>query len=333
MRKRWSSGHAAGAAARAAQLQPLRDWQHCERLLQRGSKSFAAAALLLPPGLRADAAAIYAFCRIADDAIDGGADAQGALNALQQRLARIYGDGALDDPIDRAFRRAVTRRGIPQAIPAALLEGFAWDAEGRRYLTLDQLCAYGVRVAGTVGVMMTLLLGRRDTALLARACDLGVAMQLTNIARDVGEDARQGRLYLPLVWFHELGLDPERWLAHPRHDALLARIVRRLLAAADQLYRRGETGISGLPAASRAAIYAARLIYADIGHEIAAAADDAVTRRAVVPAARKATLLATALLGWPTLPPLNAVAPLPAAAFLLEAVQTHDRQRSAEARP
>jgi len=337
MRKPWSSPNGAGPHAPSVPsltrpLQALRDWQRCERLLQRGSKSFAAAALLLPPGLRADAAAIYAFCRIADDAVDSGGDARRALDALHQRLERIYADRALDDPIDRAFRRAVTHRGIPQAIPAALLEGFAWDVERRRYRTLDELCGYGVRVAATVGVMMTLLLGRRDPALLARACDLGVAMQLTNIARDVGEDARQGRLYLPLAWFHEHGLDPARWLGHPRHDARLAQLVQRLLAAADQLYRRGETGIGGLPASSRAAIYAARLVYAEIGREIGAADHDTVTRRAVVPVARKAVLLTNALLGWPALPPLNAVAPLPAAAFLIAAVQQHDRVATPGAR-
>ncbi|MBK6849346.1 MAG: phytoene/squalene synthase family protein [Proteobacteria bacterium] len=335
MRRAWSSPHAPSAPSLLTPtppLQALRDWQRCERLLQRGSKSFAAAALLLPPGLRADAAAIYAFCRIADDAVDCGADAQRALDALYQRLMRIYADRALDDPIDRAFRRAVAHRGIPQAIPAALLEGFAWDVERRRYRTLEELCAYGVRVAATVGVMMTLLLGRRDAALLARACDLGVAMQLTNIARDVGEDARQGRIYLPTAWLGELGFEPERWLARPQRDRTLAHVVERLLAAADQLYRRGETGIGGLPATSRAAIYAARLIYAEIGREIAAADYDTVTRRAVVPVARKAVLLTHALLGWPALPPLNAVAPLPAAAFLIAAVQQHDRAATPGAR-
>lgn len=291
MRKAWSSPHAPSVPSLLTPLQPLRDWQHCERLLQRGSKSFAAAALLLPPGLRADAAAIYAFCRIADDAIDGGADAQGALNALQQRLARIYGDGALDDPIDRAFRRAVTRRGIPQAIPAALLEGFAWDAEGRRYLTLDQLCAYGVRVAGTVGVMMTLLLGRRDSALLARACDLGVAMQLTNVARDVGEDAARGRVYLPLAWLREEGIDVDRWLAEPKPTVAVAAVVERLLRTADELYARADEGIGCLPRDCRTSIRAARLIYADIGRVVARNGFDSVTQRAYVSRGRKLWLL------------------------------------------
>ena len=98
---------------------------------------------------------------------------------------------------------------IPRALPEALLEGFAWDAAGRRYETLDEVEHYAARVAGCVGAMMTLVMGRRDPAILARACDLGVAMQLTNICRDVGEDARAGRLYLPLAWLRDNGIDPD----------------------------------------------------------------------------------------------------------------------------
>ncbi len=99
---------------------------------------------------------------------------------------------------------------MPRELPEALLEGFEWDLVGRRYETLEELQAYAARVAGSVGAMMAVLMGARSAAVLARACDLGVAMQLTNIARDVGEDARQGRLYLPLAWLREAGIDPER---------------------------------------------------------------------------------------------------------------------------
>ena len=98
---------------------------------------------------------------------------------------------------------------------------------------MEDLHDYAARVAGTVGAMMALVMETRDPRSLARACELGVAMQLTNIARDVGEDARNGRLYLPLAWMREAGLDPEAWLAAPQFVQRLARVVSRLLAEAD----------------------------------------------------------------------------------------------------
>jgi phytoene synthase len=234
---------------------------------------------------------------VADDAVDleaaGGKAA--ALDRLAARLERAYAGAPEDAPVDRAFAEVVRAYRIPRAIPEALLEGFRWDVAQRRYERFDDVVAYAARVASTVGVMMTLLMGERDPATLARACDLGVAMQLTNIARDVGEDAREGRLYLPLAWLREVGIDPEPFIAAPRHDARLARVVRRLLGRAERLYARADLGIPRLPADVRTAMRAARLVYADIGREIAEAGYDAVSRRAHTSAARKAALLALAL--------------------------------------
>jgi 15-cis-phytoene synthase len=144
------------------------------------------------------------------------------------RIASIaYRGTPLPLPADRAFAETVARFDIPRAIPAALLEGLAWDAESRRYATLADLHAYAARVAGTVGVMMALVMGVREPAALARACDLGAAMQLTNIARDIGEDARAGRLYLPLEWLAEAGIDADAFLADPRFTPALGGVKRR----------------------------------------------------------------------------------------------------------
>ena len=132
---------------------------------------------------------------------------------LKDRLDRACRGLPKPYPVDRAFADVVARFAIPEAIPEALIEGLEWDAEGRRYETLSDLYGYCARVAGTVGVMMTLVMGQRSPDIVARACDLGCAMQLTNIARDIGEDARAGRLYLPLSWMREAGLDPDEWLA------------------------------------------------------------------------------------------------------------------------
>ena len=131
-------------------------------------------------------------------------------------------------PADRALADVVQQFAIPRTLLDALIEGFAWDAEGRRYEDISSVYAYSARVAATVGAMMTLLMGVRDPDLLARACDLGVAMQLSNIARDVGEDAANGRLYLPREWLREEGLDPDAWLAKPVWSPALGRVVSRL---------------------------------------------------------------------------------------------------------
>src|SRR6185436_15894082 len=168
------------------------------------------------------------------------------------------------------------------AIFEAMMEGFAWDLEGRRYETLSDLRGYCARVAATVGVLVTFLLGERGAAALARACDLGIAMQLTNIARDVGEDAGRGRLYLPLDWLERAGIDPQGFLGEPRYSPALGGVVRRLLGEADRFYASADVGIDGLPFDCQGAIRAARFIYAEIGAYVARAGFDSVTARAVV---------------------------------------------------
>jgi phytoene synthase len=270
------------------------DFAACKALLAQGSKSFAAASLLLPRRVREPAAALYAFCRVADDAVD--VEGQ-PVDALFDRLDRAYLGAPVDSPIDRAFTHVARAHGIPRALMEAHLEGFAWDAEGRRYATISDLHAYAARVAGAVGAMMTVLMGVRSPEALARACDLGVAMQLTNIARDVGEDARNGRIYLPLAWLEEAGVDAGALVARPRHTPALASVIERLLTHADALYARADLGIPMLPRDCRAAIRAARLIYADIGRELARRGHDSVTGRAVVSARRKLWLALRAILG------------------------------------
>jgi phytoene synthase len=294
------------------------------QLLRNGSHSFYAASLLLPKKVRDPAIALYAFCRVADDEIDLGLDRKAALARLTQRLDDVYRGAPAAHPVDRAFAATVVAHGIPKCLPAALLDGLAWDAEGRRYDTLSELLDYAARVAGSVGVMMALLMGVRDAAALARAADLGMAMQLTNIARDVGEDARAGRLYLPLNWLAAAGISVEGLLREPQFTPALGSVVRRLLAQADVLYASGGQGISTLPFASRPGIAAARRIYAAIGGQVAARRFDSVSSRARVSMAGKMLLIGRALLDglampWPaelpTLPQIQflvgAVAPLP----------------------
>jgi len=291
----------------------------CRRLLRGGSQTFHAASLLLPRAVREPASALYAFCRLADDAVDLNEGRIEAVQRLRERLHRACEGRPLPAPADRALAAVVERFGIPAALPEALLEGLEWDATGRRYEDLEGVCAYGARVAGSVGAMMALVMGARSRVAVARACDLGVAMQLSNIARDVGEDARAGRIYLPLQWMRDAGLDPEVWLAAPHYSAALGAVVQCLLDAADALYQRATPGIGLLPLACRPGIHAAGHLYAAIGWEVAARGLDSVSQRAVVPAGRKATLLAQALVAA-LLPHAEAAGPaLPQTEYLVEA--------------
>ena len=295
------------------------DIRICHEILERGSKSFVAASRLLPKRLHDRTAALYAFCRVADDAVDLGTDVHAAVARLYERLDRVYASRPEEDPVDRAFCDVVFTCQIPRAIPAALIEGFEWDAEKRRYQGEEDLASYCARVASTVGAMMALLFGERSPALLARACDLGLGMQLTNICRDVGEDARAGRVYLPLGWLHEAGISEDALVASPEPSPALASVVKRVLDLADACYRRADTGMTFYPYDCRLGVRSARLIYSEIGRVIAKNGYDSVSQRAYTSKARKIWLLTKALpvlLWWRK---RAQAAPHPAVRFLIDA--------------
>lgn len=289
-------------------------------MIRDGSKTFYTASLLLPQRVCDAARSLYAFCRVADDLVDRSSDSRAAVDQLLGRLDRIYRGMPDNEPADRAFADVSHRFAIPREIPEALIEGFAWDASGRRYETINDLHAYAVRVAGTVGAMMSLVMQVRDPYAIARACDLGIAMQLTNIARDVGEDARNGRLYLPMSWLAEAGIDAERFLESPSHSPALGGLLQRLLDGADMLYARSLSGIAMLPQGCRPSIHAARVLYAEIGREVERNDCDSVSRRAVVSSRRKLMLLNEAIAACFRSAPRTGHAALPEAQFVVDAV-------------
>jgi len=303
---------------------PQTDLDACKDAIRTGSLSFHAASRLLPAKVRDPALALYAFCRLADDAVDLQSDKTAAVLRLRDRLEDVYAGRPRNAPADRAFAAVVEDHRMPRALPEALLEGLAWDAMGRRYSSLSDLHAYSARVASAVGAMMCVLMGVRDADALARACDLGVAMQLTNIARDVGEDSFHRRLYLPTDWFAEAGRDPEAFLDDPLPDDDIRRMVKRLLAEADRLYVRSEPGVAHLPPACRPGIFAARHIYAGIGAAIRRNGYDSISWRGRTTKGEKAGLLGLSILraGATMLTPGSAVVyarPLPEVAFLVDA--------------
>lgn len=304
----------------------------CTALLREGSKSFALAQRLLPAHLKAPVTALYAFCRQADDAIDEARDAAHALRQLHVRLDRIFSGVDLQGSVDRALSQTVQAYRLPRSIFDALLEGFAWDAQGRSYETLSDVIAYSARVASTVGVLMTLMMGRREPWVLGRAAELGVAMQLTNIARDVGADRRIGRVYLPDAWLARYAIDAKTLMASGATDAVVQARTQhavqaataRLLACAEPLYTRADGALGALPFPCRMAIDAAARIYRDIGRSLAHQQFDSLTRRAYVRLPRKLWLASGAIARqlWRT---VRAVRPhqratLPELQFLIDAV-------------
>ena len=244
--------------------------------------------------MRDPVAALYAFCRVSDDLVDESDAPLRACAELRGRLDDVYRGKPANDPVDRALVWLAEDHRLPRAPLDALLEGYAWDAESRRFATLSGTFSYASRVAASVGVAMTWLMGVQDHDVLARAADLGVAMQLTNIARDVGDDARLGRIYLPLDWLRSLDIDA--WIADPHPNQAIRHATARLLDEAEVLYERADAGIPSLPSDVRGAIRAASKIYREIGRVIEGRGFDSVSARAVT-RTRTKTRLALASLG------------------------------------
>lgn len=288
--------------------------QACATMMQGGSKTFFAASRLLPLRIRKASIALYAFCRVADDLVDEAAPGDAPVEALKERLDLIYAGTPQDFVEDHALSMVVQQYQLPRHLLDALIEGFAWDAAGRSYDSLEDVHAYAARVAGSVGAMMCWIMGPQSVDTLARACELGVAMQLTNIARDVGADAALQRIYLPRDWLREAGIDPQAWLQQPVCTPALKTVVARLLDEADRLYRQSQFGIAALPPDCRAAILSATLIYWEIGSQLRREGLDSVQHRTVVSTARKLVLLAAA---WAQAPWIRTplVTPTPLAAI------------------
>lgn len=263
--------------------------------IEKGSKSFAAAAGLLPADVRASTYMLYAWCRYCDDMIDGQElgsasrivneeKAQQNANEIVDELRRqtlAASRGEPDGPVFEALSRVLAAHDIPERHPLELIDGFAMDASGRTYETLSDTILYCYHVAGVVGLMMARVMGVYDLPTLQRAVDLGIAFQLTNIARDVMDDAATGRIYLPLSWLAEAGVRPER-IEDPASREGVAGVTKRLLAQADRYYASADYGIAALPVRAAVSIAAARSVYGAIGSKVRARGKHAWDQRAVV---------------------------------------------------
>ncbi|MFP5395328.1 MAG: phytoene/squalene synthase family protein [Alphaproteobacteria bacterium] len=274
--------------------------------IAQGSQSFAAASKLFAPATRERAWLLYAWCRAADDLTDGQELGHNA--ALQARpeaaqaelevLTRLALDSSQDvPPAFAALRLVAHETAMPRSFIADHLAGFALDAAGWRPQTREDLLQYCYHVAGTVGCMMAVVMGvsPEDDDTLDRACDLGLAFQLANIARDIVPDAQVGRCYLPAQWLKEAGLS-ERDLADPRCRKQVAILAQRLVEMSRPFRRSARVGAARLPVRSRLAVLAADGIYGSIGEKVLARGSKAWDQRVRIGSMGKLGLLALAAL-------------------------------------
>lgn len=278
---------------------------YSQTAIRQGSKSFAKAAMLFDPETRDSVTMLYAWCRYCDDVIDGQTLGHGQQElGIEEKRARLR---MLEDETDRicdgqpsaipafaALAQVVQRHGIERRYLFELLEGFGLDAEEARFRTLDDTLHYCYHVAGVVGVMMARIMGARDREVILRAADLGIAFQLTNIARDVIEDMQVGRCYLPEQWLERSGIRRED-MHLPEHHAALHALACELVELAEQYYASARIGMAQLPWRCAWAIASALLIYRDIGLRVRAAQPAAWHGRMQVPGKSK---LAHVCRGW-----------------------------------
>ncbi|TDV62619.1 phytoene/squalene synthase family protein [Pseudomonas sp. LP_7_YM] len=248
---------------------------HATRSIAVGSKSFAAASRLFDPATRRSAVMLYAWCRHCDDVIDGQEAGHSATvigqDEVNQRLAglvaqthAVYAGLAVENEAFAAFREVVIEHQIQETYALEHLSGFAMDVQQRRYESIEDTLDYCYHVAGVVGLMMAQVMGASDERTLDRACDLGMGFQLTNIARDIVEDASVGRCYLPRAWLAEFSI-PQQGLDQIQYRDSLAVLARRLVNMAEPFYASAQAGLTALPWRSAWAVATASGVYREIG--------------------------------------------------------------------
>jgi len=272
--------------------------------IARGSKSFHAASLLFAPEVRHRAWLLYAWCRACDDLADGQ-DHGHALTKIAdapERLARMTAmtEAALagewvGDPAFDALRIVAEETRMPAGFARDLLAGFKLDAEEWRPRSENDLYRYCYHVAGAVGCMMAIVMGMdpRDDATLDRACDLGIAFQLANIARDIEEDDRGGRCYLPVEWLVEMDIPPGQHMKPP-FRARLAVLAKRLADRAAEYEASARAGTPKLGFRSAWAVLSAAGIYGAIGRKVAEGGEHAWDHRVTTSVAAKLGFIARA---------------------------------------
>jgi phytoene synthase len=270
-------------------------FEHARRLTAHYSKSFYVSARLLPAEKRWATYAVYGFCRYADNLIDKQRNRQAAeilreVDFLADELATAYRTGESEHPIIRPFIVVAQRYSIPLQYPLDLLVGVQMDVQNTRYQTFDDLYVFCYRVAAVVGLMMTHVVGYTNDEAFTYAEKLGIAMQLTNILRDIKEDKEMGRIYLPREELDRFGCR-ERDIIEERMTPPLRELMKFQVSRAHSYYDAARQGIPMLQPDAQFAIYSASRIYRGILKRLEARDYNPFLGRVFVPPHRKLGIL------------------------------------------
>jgi phytoene synthase len=289
-------------------------YDYCHRITRGASRTFYLGSLLLPTHKRRAIWTVYALFRLVDDAIDeamadqpqpghisGVRDPRGELERWRTALDRLYRTGKTDDnPIMIAWQAMLVEYNVPLQPVLDLLTGVEMDLTQDRYDSFEDLSQYCYRVAGTVGIVSSSIFGYQDESALRYASNLGIALQLTNILRDIGEDARRGRIYLPQDEMQRFGYRESDLLAGTINESFTNLLLFQI-ERAEQYYQESLPGISLLDADCRFAVILSSMLYRDILQRIHLNNYDVFTRRAHVPFSGKVACLARAFWTLPTI--------------------------------
>lgn len=287
-RRSHASDYVAASTDFTTQVSVDAAYDHCRRVAQRVARTFYYGSLFLPREKRRASWALYAFCRTADDIADEPnlyPDPGAALAGWREALADAYA-GQPRGPVMTAWTDLLTRYDVPIAPALDLLKGIEMDIAGTQIVTFEDLRLYCYRVAGTVGLLMTPVLGYHGEAALGAAVDLGIGMQLTNILRDIGEDAAAGRVYLPSEEMARFGYSREELLRGVINPAFCD-LIRFHITRAEEYYARGMRGVALLSAESQLAIALSATLYRAILRRIEDNHYDVFSQRAHISFPRK----------------------------------------------
>ena len=270
-------------------------FEYARKITAHYSKSFYFSAQMLPKEQRWATFALYGFCRHCDNLIDTPrqrteTEILREIQRLTEELQIAYNTGESQDPIIRAFILVAKAYGIPIAYPLDLLNGVAMDVRQTRYKTFDELSLFCYRVAAVVGLMMIYVLGYKDEGAFDYAKQLGIAMQLTNILRDIKEDKEMGRLYIPQTDLAEFGVT-EQDIFKEKMTPQLRALMKFQIERADQYYTEAIPGIALLKTESQYAIYSAAKIYRGILRKIEECNYNPFLGRVFVPSSQKIRIL------------------------------------------
>jgi len=270
-------------------------FHHARNQTAHYSKSFYLSARMLPKSQRWATYALYGFCRYADNLIDNPrnrtrSELLAEIEHFTNELKIAYRTGESEHPVIRPFILVAKKYDIPQEYPLDLLRGVRMDIEIDRYADFDMLYTFCYRVAGVVGLMMTHVLGYKTKEAFEYAEKLGIAMQLTNILRDVKEDKERGRIYLPLSELREFGVS-ESDILNERTTPELQKFMQFQAQRAHDYYKMAAPGIPMLKTESQFAIYSASKIYQGILHKIETQEFNPFLGRVFVPSMEKFGIL------------------------------------------